>query len=324
MDNATNPNAQTGARMTQATPERQRPLSRALRLLLIALLLALLMVLLPSGAIHSYAEILTLPWDENGGQPPLAENYLGETGYVDPSISIQIKPHLGRYKQTNYTTVEIKLQNGTQLRTLKAGPYGSTREAQGAVMAKRVQAVLAISGDFFSYHNRGYIVRQGVFYRNKATGEQDILIIDKKGDFDLLIRPMAADIEAYEAKHKADIAQAFTFGPALVKDGQRIAELTPLKGDPGKAQRLAFCQVDELTYLVVYAEGPNDKNSVGLSIPQFADLVASFKQVRTAYNLDGGSSATIAFLGKKINGPTSQRMRSIGDIIYFASAYQPD
>lgn len=296
----------------------------SLRLLVIALLLALLMVLLPSGAIHSYAEILTLPWDETGGVPPNANSYQGDSGYTDPSIQVAIHPHQGRFLNTNYTTVEIKLQNGTQLRTLKAGPYGSTREVRGAVMAKRVEAVLAISGDFFSYHNRGYIVRQGVFYRNKANGEQDVLIIDKKGDLDLLIRPTAPDIEAYEAKRKEDIAQAFTFGPALVQNGQRIAELTELKGDPGKAQRLALCQVDELTYLVVYAEGPNDVNSVGLSIPQFADLVASFPQVKTAYNLDGGSSATIAFQGEKINGPKAQRMRSIGDIIYFASAYQPD
>ena len=88
-----------------------------------------------------------------------------------------------------------------------------------------------------------------------------------------------------------------------------------------RAQRIALCQTGPLSYLVVYSEGPNDPDSSGLTILEFAQLVSSFPDVVTAYNLDGGSSATIVFQGQKINGPLSQRSRSIGDIIYFASAY---
>lgn len=299
-------------------------LPRLLRLLLIALLLAALLVLLPSAAIHSYAQVLPLPLDETGGVPPYAWGYQGKDGkdgYIDPSITVRMEQ--GRFKQTNWTSVYIKLAHPSQLRTYKAGPYGSTQEVQGAAMARRVGAVLAIGGDFFSYHNYGYIVRQGQFYRNKPSGTHDVLVIDNKGDFSVLIRPTEADILAFEDKHKADIVNAFTFGPAYIKDGQPISleELTELKGDPGRAQRMAFCQTGELEYLAIYAEGPSDVNSVGLSIPQFAELVATFPGVQTAYNLDGGSSATIVYRNAKINGPIAQRGRSIGDIIYFASAW---
>ena len=303
--------------------EMTRPSGKARQAhrLLLLLALLLMMLLLPSFALYTYAEVLTLPMDETGGVPPHPWGYTDD-GYEDPSIRVQLE--FGREGDTNWTAVRIRLANASQLRTLKAAPYGSTREVQGAALARRVKSVLAIGGDFFIFHNHGYIVRQGQFYRNRPSGEQDVLVIDREGNLDVLIRPEKADIEAYEARRRDDIANAFTFGPALVMGGERVKELTELKGDPGRAQRIALCQTGELEYLVVYSEGPSDKDSAGLSVPQFADLVASFPGVKTAYNLDGGSSATIVFKGEKINGPKSQRGRSIGDIIYFASAWETD
>ena len=293
-----------------------------LRILVIAVLIALLLILVPSGAIHSYAELLTLPMDESGGVIPHDWAYTGNTAYVEPSLSVLIQQ--GRYLDTNWTSVNIKAVNPTQVRTLKAGPYGSTREAKGATLAARVNAVLAIGGDFFTYHNYGYIVRQGQFYRKKPTGKQDVLVIDDKGDLHVLLKADREMIEAFETAHRDGIVNAFTFGPALMDKGHPVPLAADTKSDIVKAQRIAICQTGELEYLVVYCEGPNDVNSKGLSILQFQELVASFPGVVTAYNLDGGSSATIVFQGEKINGPRSQRSRSIGDIIYFASVYKPD
>ncbi|HHT08367.1 MAG: phosphodiester glycosidase family protein [Christensenellales bacterium] len=301
------------------TKQLNRPASRFLRLFVIALLIALVLVLLPAPGIHSYAEIVTLPIDETGGVPPYDWGYEGDSGYKDPSISVSMER--GRFEGSNWIAVKIQLQNATQLRTLKAGPYGSTQEAQGATMAKRVKSVLAIGGDFFVYHQYGYIVRQQNFYRNKLTGEHDVLIIDDKGDLQVIIRPKSADMKAFEQENKERIINAFTFGPALVKDGQMLTDMPLGRSELVRAQRIALCQTGPLSYLVVYSEGPNDPDSSGLTILEFAQLVSSFPDVVTAYNLDGGSSATIVFQGQKINGPLSQRSRSIGDIIYFASAY---
>ena len=295
---------------------------RWLKMLAVAILIALLMVLLPSPAIYSYAEVISLPLDETGGVPPYDWGYLGDNAYEDGSISVKIEN--GRYLDTGWTSVSIKLADPSQLRTLKAGPYGSTQEAQGAALARRVKSVLAIGGDFFIYHNDGYIVRQGNFYRSRPNGEKDVLVTDIEGNLDILIRPDKAALEAYEMKFRDRIVNAFTFGPALVKDGKRIEDMTLGKSELARAQRIALCQTGNLEYLVVYSEGPNDQDSTGLTIPEFAGLVASFPNVLTAYNLDGGSSATIVFKDRKINGPLSQRSRSIGDIIYFASAWVED
>ena len=305
-----------------AEKTKSPPACRAVRILLIALLLAMLLLLLPSCAIHSYAEILTLPIDETGAIPPYDWGYIGDDAYEDESISVKIT--YGRYLDTDWTAARIKLANPSQLRTLKAGPYGSKQEFQGATLAGRVKSVLAIGGDFFIYHANGYIVRQNNFYRNKPNGKQDVLIIDREGNFDVLIRPDKKAIKEYENQHKDSIVNAFTFGPALIKDGLKNEDIHLAKNELCLAQRIALCQMGRLDYLVVYSEGPNDGNSAGLSIPQFTDLVSSFEGVMTSYNLDGGSSSTIVFKEEKINGPRSQRSRSIGDIIYFSSAFVPD
>ena len=65
--------------------------ARLLRILLIVLFIASLLVLVPSLAIHSYAELLTLPIDETGGVPPYEWGYRGEEGYEDQSISVAIE-----------------------------------------------------------------------------------------------------------------------------------------------------------------------------------------------------------------------------------------
>ena len=293
-------------------------LGGVLRLVLIALIIALMLVLLPSPQMV-LAEVVPLPIDQTGGIPPYPWGYTGDSDYEDGSIAIHIEH--GRWTHTNWTTVTIKVQDPSQVRTFIAGPYGSTQELPAATMAKRVQSVLAIGGDYFCLKPGGYIVRQGNFYRDKPSGRNDVLVIDRKGDLQVLFAPDRAAISAYEKEHKDEVVNAFTFGPVLVHQGQRVDKLPRGRNETVRAQRIALCQTGPLSYRVVYCEGPNDNNSKGLIIEEFADLVASFPDVITAFNLDGGSSANIIFREVKINGPDVQRNRAIGDIIYFASAW---
>ena len=87
---------------------------------------------------------------------------------------------------------------------------------------------------------------------------------------------------------------------------------------------MCLAQIGPLEYLCICSEGPEDKGSVGLTLDQFCDLVSSFEGIQNAYNLDGGSSSTMVFRDQKINSPNNPKRRPLCDIIYFASAYQPD
>ena len=71
------------------------------------------------------------------------------------------------------------------------------------------------------------------------------------------------------------------------------------------------------------SEGPADTGRVGLTIPQFAQLVYSLGDVRNAYGLDGGTSCNMVFHMQKINS-VEGKIRPLRDIIYFASAWEDD
>ena len=64
----------------------------------------------------------------------------------------------------------------------------------------------------------------------------------------------------------------------------------------------------------------------GLPLTTMRDLALSLGPVQTAYNLDGGESSQISFLGRWFNNGANgnTKARGITDIIYFASAWFKD
>lgn len=113
--------------------------------------------------------------------------------------------------------------------------------------------------------------------------------------------------------------QVLSFGPALVKDGE--VSVTQDE-EVGKAMasnpRTAIGQIDDLHYVMVVADGRTEE-SAGLSLYQMAEFMKSLG-VKTAYNLDGGGSATMVLNGKVINQPTTGGSRiserKVSDIVY--------
>jgi exopolysaccharide biosynthesis protein len=73
----------------------------------------------------------------------------------------------------------------------------------------------------------------------------------------------------------------------------------------------------------VATEGPENANSVGLTLSQTAELMAGLG-CETAYNLDGGSSSTMVLNNLKINALSTHKVRPIWDILYFASLVGTD
>lgn len=254
--------------------------------------------------------------------------YVSDTEYLDESIHAVIS--YGRANDTDYMIVRVSVANGTQIRTAMASRDGKSVEA-GSYIAKKSNAIIGITGDSFSTNKPGtgkHIIRQGRRLKHNAKGELDVLIIDDKGNLDILLKATEDDIEKYEG----EIINAFSFGPALIYKG----ELMEIERDDASAteiaaQRVALCQLNEveegynLSYLCVISAGPENPGSKGMNLHQFAQVVYDVGQdiggVTMAYNLDGGSSATVAFKGKKINTFGSEKVRSISDIIYFASAW---
>ena len=154
------------------------------------------------------------------GIQPLASSYASEgLSYEDETISVSITQ--GRAYETDYWVARIKLSEPGQLRTASARGFDANRTVRGLTLAARVNAVLAINGDYFSYIPDGYLIRNGVQYRDLPCGQREVLLIDERGDFYQLPMAARADIDAFSGN---PIMNSFNFGPALVIDGIRVEE----------------------------------------------------------------------------------------------------
>lgn len=260
-----------------------------------------------------------LPVDDSPGVPPDLSNYIMEEegpAYQDESIRVNISQ--GRIHETDYWVGRVSIIYPSQLRTASANGFDSSRTINGLALYRRMKAVLAINGDYFSYIPDGYLIRQGTLYRNLPSGKRDVLLIDDKGDFYQIPLATEEDLLPYR---EMTIVNSFNFGPSLVIDGQRISEYEDNNNAAFKPrQRMALAQVKRgsLDYVVVACAGPRGHNT-GLTLEQFSQLV--FDQgVDNAYNLDGGYSTMLMFDNAYVNTGDVGNIRPISDIIYFASA----
>lgn len=275
------------------------------------------LLLLAAGA--SAEGFSPLPMDAQAGPKAAQENYLPDFGgYQDESLSVSIETT--HAYDTVITIARVKIADPSQMRTAMADKYGSTRYALPRIITKRTNSVFAVNGDFFNYHTKGYLVRQGKVYRENPKPEMDMLIVDENGDFHVIIDPTMEKIQQFGG----EMVNTFTFGPALIVDGKPVED--NYQDDIGydrKTQRMVMAQDGPLSYVFVATEGPENKDSVGLTIPEMMEFMATLN-VQTAYNLDGGSSSAMLLGNDKINGLSSGKVRPLCDILYFATLVQEE
>ncbi|MBR5110370.1 MAG: phosphodiester glycosidase family protein [Clostridia bacterium] len=282
-------------------------------------------VLVCAGPMESMAaaeSTYKLPWDFSGGMALKKEYFYNGYTYADPTIAVKIQRGVfdrGAEISCEYWVASIKIADPSQLRTTAANGFQSEMVMKGTAMAKRVNAVLAINGDYFYFTHHGYILRQGQLFLDDLRGDRDVLLIDEDGDFHIVRNPFTGQVrETIDGKK---VMQAFFFGPVLVQNGKMVRDMD-LRYDmraEERRQRMCIAQVGPLEYKCICC-GPPARGNSGMTLEEFARLVYSLG-VETAYNLDGGDSTMMIFNGEKINDPKSPDTRDIADIIYFASAF---
>jgi len=268
----------------------------------------------------------SLPIDFSGGFPPMAEGYDGDYFYEDPTIRVSISykettEYMEGYRGRNmgYWVVDVKVGHASQLRTAAAESFNTETTLPVSDIANRVNAVVAINGDYFARHKEGYAIRQGSLIRDKLKGNRDALLIDEDGDFHVYHLPEKGSLT--DTVNGKKVTNAFYFGPILVENGEvpkKLPNFTFLKPDKYYA-RLAICQVDKLHYKLILTTMEQDY-TLGIRLKDFAKLCQA-EGAQIAYNLDGGLSTTLFFNNKRINEQKKVNFRSIPDIVYFASAW---
>lgn len=244
-----------------------------------------------------------------------SEPVITETSYKSNNISITITT-LRRY-ETQVYVADIVLKDISYLQTAVAnGTFGRNIKDTTSAMAKENDAILAINGDYYGFHDRGYVMRNGYLYRETKhrSRDYDDLAIYEDGHFEIFYESQ------YKAKEIADAGavQIFSFGPGLVKNNKVIvgknSEVTyALQSNP----RTAIGEIEPLHYVMVVSDGRTEE-SEGLTLYELAQVMEELG-CKTAYNLDGGGSSTMWFMGRVVNCPTDGKKsgeRRISDIVY--------
>lgn len=236
-----------------------------------------------------------------------------DNSYEDENISIKITTE--RANDTTYYVADISLSDSKYLKTALANDtYGRNIKETTSVMAQNNNAIFAINGDYYGFRDYGYVIRNGVLYRETANEDNDALVIDNDGNFSIVNE---SEVTANELLNEG-AWQVLSFGPALIEEGEVVVgkndEVSQAKNSN---PRTAIGQVDELHYIVIVADGRTSE-SEGLSLYELAQVMKEYN-CTTAYNLDGGGSSTMYFNGEVINNPTSGGSigeRSVSDIVY--------
>ncbi len=264
-------------------------------------------------------EVYALPLDFTVPPAPKAEKFT-DTGYEDVTIRVRIEEREEDGVIWHLAFVEIA--SPTQLRTATAGKLTSSKVASVSAMARNNHAVVAINGDNYvdKPEKTTFEYRMTQKIRSKTNKTKDMLIIDENGDFHLVLaqpkKEQSAALEAIAKEHT--VVNAFTFGPALVIDGEEQQINKEYGYNPnGKEPRAAIGQMGPLSYVMAIAEGRGE--SSGLSHQALAHFMTELGCVQ-AFNLDGGNSAEMVFGDQIYKGMPGGDERGLSDIIYFATA----
>lgn len=276
-------------------------------------------LLFPSARAESAAS--ALPMDFSPGPQPDPAKFT-ENGYEDDSIVVRLETLT--QDGVVWRVARVDITHPSQLRTATAGPLTSRRTALISSMARSQNAVIAINADYFAEkpEKKSYEYRMGEKVRAKYNRSKDLMITDENGDFHLFVKSSKDEVKAFlDAGHS--IVNAFTFGPALVKDGELLTLDGKYGYNPhGDEPRMAIGQVAPLSYVLVLAEG-RSAQSKGVTHEELANFM--FDQgCMQAFNLDGGNSATMVFNGGYYQSNRSvSNERSQSDYIYFATTVAP-
>lgn len=217
--------------------------------------------------------------------------------------------------------VEVKIADASQFRRkLTEDYYGSSVNQYTTQMAASVNAVTAMNADYYMFRTYGIVVYQGEVYRYETSC--DTLFIDENGDFSFMRRFDNPGQEATQQfVYENHIQFSLSFGPVLIENGE-VQHLTDNYGGLGEMNmeysRAAIGQYDTLHYLYMAVSHSND-GTPRATVNQFADIIAT-KNLRHAYNLDGGQTGEVVFNGKPYNHIDFGNERLLSDCIYFCTA----
>ena len=177
------------------------------------------------------------------------------------------------------------------------------------VLARDGQCVLMVTGDNLIQSDdmyKGTIIRGGIVFQNrKAVGSMAMypdgtmrLIAANTLDANELLMDGARDV--------------FSFGPVLVSDGVVNEAAAQHRLSRRNNPRTGIGMIEPGHYIVIVVDGRQPDYSIGMLLDEFAQLFVDHG-CKVAYNLDGGVSACMVFMGEQLNRHGNKRVGTYED-----------
>ena len=244
--------------------------------------------------------------------------------YQSDDISITITEHSsgsGRDALTYYIA-DVVLSNATLLKNAFAdNQFGQNIIAYTSDIAQENNAIFAINGDYYGFRDDGIIIRNGVVYRDDPTRVGLAFYLD--GSMQIYDETQASAEELLAA----GVWNTLSFGPALLEDSQVVDGISEIEVDTnfgnhsiqGSQPRTGIGIIDENHFIFIVADGRSRGYSMGVTMTEFAQLFQE-SGCTSAYNLDGGGSSTMYFMGRVVNNPLGRnKERGTSDILYIGA-----
>ena len=233
--------------------------------------------------------------------------------YSDSKSKITVTQY--RAYDSNIYVADVEVTDGTSILSAFANnTYGRNITDTTSDMAEENNAVLAINGDYYGARQSGYVIRNGVVYRNQGSNGED-MVISKDGTLSFI----SESDTTTDSLIQKQAWQVLSFGPVLVENGEvAVTENDEVGMAMASNPRTAIGTVAKNHYLFVVSDGRTSE-SAGLSLYELANFMKSLGATNV-YNLDGGGSSTMVFQGEVVNNPTTNgnkiSERAVSDILY--------
>ena len=233
--------------------------------------------------------------------------------YSDNKSKITVTQY--RAYDSNIYVADVEVTDGTSILSAFANnTYGRNITDTTSDMAEENNAVLAINGDYYGARQSGYVIRNGVVYRNQGSNGED-MVISKDGSLSFI----SESDTTTDSLIQKQAWQILSFGPVLVENGEiAVTENDEVGMAMASNPRTAIGTVAKNHYLFVVSDGRTSE-SAGLSLYELANFMKSLGATNV-YNLDGGGSSTMVFQGEVVNNPTTNgnkiSERAVSDILY--------
>ncbi|MNZ43997.1 hypothetical protein D3C78_616140 [compost metagenome] len=218
-----------------------------------------------------------------------------------------------------YYVADVQLKSGTHIQSAFAdNSFGRNIIENTSEIAYDNNAIFAINGDYYGFRDDGVIIRNGTLYRDEPVRTGLALLHD-------------GTIKSYE-ENETDSAtllangvlNTLSFGPVLIKDGELMSNFDHVKIDTNFGNRsiqnanprTGIGMIAPNHYVFIVVDGRKQGYSRGMTLTEFAQVFADLGCTE-AYNLDGGGSSTMYFMGRVVNNPLGKnRERGVSDILY--------